>query len=241
MSDDKSAEDIFETMQEVTHTEESEIRIGSPEWNEYVMSLFSDEELDENKRPLVHGLRRLAQLLLGKIVFSGPTTVFPATSIDHPGRATVVYTVTFSNGVTYSEVADCYIDNTDDFVSVYPVATASTRAEARALRKALQIKSVAAEEVTSKDTIKLAKEKHQIVSASKPTTGEFSGEVLSDRQSDFIDTLCNRASVSRELLLKEIFNLDKKKTVSKQMASEVISLLNNYINKSEEIPESIKV
>ena len=126
----------------------------SPEWNDYVMSLFTEEELgdvDSGKpKPLVSGLRRVARMLLGKTTFSGPTQVFPATDESGPGRATVVYTVIFENGETYVEVADCWHGNTDDVVLVYPVASASTRAESRALRKALGLRTVAFEEITSK-------------------------------------------------------------------------------------------
>ena len=109
----------------------------SPEWNDYVMSLFADSELIEGN-PLVHGLRRVSELVIGRVMYSGPTQVFPATRDDHHGRATVVFTVEFENGMRFSEVADCWEGNTDDMFCAYAVATASTRAEGRALRKALK-------------------------------------------------------------------------------------------------------
>ena len=123
----------------------------SPEWNDYVMGLFTETEMVDGN-PLVHGLRRVSEMLLGQIVFSGPTQVFPVQRDDHHGRATVIFTVEFSNGIRYSEVADSWEGNTDDTFCAYAVAIASTRAEARALRKALKIRAVAAEELTKKDT-----------------------------------------------------------------------------------------
>jgi len=60
--------------------------------------------------------------------------------------------------VRYSEVADSWEGNTDDMFCAFAVAIASTRAEARALRKALKIKGVAAEELTKKDTAKIVRD-----------------------------------------------------------------------------------
>ena len=127
-----------------------------PQWNDYVMSMFTDKEM-YNGNPLVNGLRRVAEVVLGPIVYSGPTQVFPPQRDDHHGRATVVFTVEFQNGMRFSEVADCWEGNTDDMFCAYAIATASTRAEGRALRKALRIKAVAAEEMTKKDTAKIVR------------------------------------------------------------------------------------
>ena len=69
----------------------------SPEWSEYVLGLFEDKELIDGN-PLVAGLRRVAELVLGQIVYSGPSQVFPVTTDKGAGRATVVFTVEFENG-----------------------------------------------------------------------------------------------------------------------------------------------
>ena len=47
-----------------------------PKWNDYVMSMFTEKEM-YNGNPLVNGLRRVAEVVLGPIVYSGPTPVFP--------------------------------------------------------------------------------------------------------------------------------------------------------------------
>ena len=149
--------DTDTSVKDVISTEESAPAITDPEWNEYVMSMFTSKELYDGN-PLVNGLRRVAELVIGPIVYSGPTQVFPPQRDDHHGRATVVFTVEFENGMRYSEVADCWEGNTDDMFCAYAIATASTRAEGRALRKALRIRAVAAEEMTKKDTAKIVRE-----------------------------------------------------------------------------------
>ena len=46
-----------------------------PGWNDYVMSKFTEKELYDGN-PLVNGLRRVAELVIGPIVYSGPTQDF---------------------------------------------------------------------------------------------------------------------------------------------------------------------
>ena len=106
----------------------------SPEWNNYVLSLFADGELYEG-RPLCAGLRRVAELLLGRIVSSRPTQVFAPQGGDEIGRATVIWEIVFEDGSLFSDVADCWEGNTDDAFCVFNTATAATRAEGRALEK----------------------------------------------------------------------------------------------------------
>ena len=129
----------------------------SPEWHDYAMTLFQEDEL-VNGHPLVTGLRRVSELVLGPMKFSGPTWVKPTDRDDHHGRATVIFTIEFANGLKCSEVADSWEGNTDDMFCAFAVAIASTRAEARALRKVLKIKGVAAEELTKKDTAKIVRD-----------------------------------------------------------------------------------
>ena len=147
------------------------------------------EFLDGN--PICAGLRRVAEIFLGEILETGPVQVFPATDSDGPGRATVIYRVVFNwfnSGIhkTFSEVADVWHGNTDDLFCAHPVATASTRAEGRALRKALKLRVLAAEELAKKDIVEIVK---QAVSLGKDDTR------ISPQQIQFIDNKCNQLDI----------------------------------------------
>jgi hypothetical protein len=207
----------------------------SPEWHDYAMTLFTESEMVDS-HPLVAGLRRVAELVLGPIVFSGPTQVFPVQREDHHGRATVVFSVEFSNGMRYAEVADSWEGNTDDMFCAFAVAIASTRAEARALRKALKIKGVAAEELTKKDTAKIVRDISNTKNASE---GEYDDQSrMSDAQYNFIDVKCKQLNIDGEKLFAR-FSVDSGKKVSKKIASEIIDSLNDYQRDKSSIPQDI--
>jgi hypothetical protein len=208
----------------------------SSEWHDYAMSLFDESELVDG-HPLVAGLRRVSELVLGPIVFSGPTQVFPVQRDDHHGRATVVFTVEFANGMKYAEVADSWEGNTDDTFCAYAVAIASTRAEARALRKALKIKGVAAEELTKKDTAKIVR---QISSTNTNTDGDYDNQArMSDAQLNFIDVKCKQLNIDGTKLLKEEFSVSIDKKITKKVASDIIDKLNDYQRDKSNISESL--
>jgi len=240
-------QDLFEGVEELSTPSNTDTSVKnvvlndapdmlSSEWHDYAMSLFEEDEL-MNGHPLVTGLRRVSELVLGQIMYSGPTQVFPVTRDDHHGRATVVFTVRFANGSEYSEVADAWEGNTDDMFCAYAVAIASTRAEARALRKALKIKGVAAEELTKKDTAKIVRD---ISKQTNSTSGDYDDQGrMSDAQSNFIDIKCKQLNVDGGRLLKEVFNVDQNRKVSKKVASDIIDRLNEYQRDKGSIPESI--
>lgn len=208
----------------------------SKEWHDYAMTLFDVSELVDG-HPLVAGLRRVSELVLGRIVFSGPTQVFPVQRDDHHGRATVVFTIKFENGSTYSEVADSWEGNTDDMFCAYAVAIASTRAEARALRKALKIKGIAAEELTKKDTAKIVRE---ISNSTATSDGDFDNQSrMSDAQLNFIDIKCKQLNIDGAKLLKDEFNSTLDKKITKKIASDVIDKLNDFQRDKTAIPEGL--
>tara|TARA_R110000824_G_scaffold14985_3_gene63342 strand:- start:11205 stop:12128 length:924 start_codon:yes stop_codon:yes gene_type:complete len=221
--------------------EEDRPSMFSDEWNGFVMAHFkSNEMIDGN--PICAGLRRVAELLLGDIIESGPEQVFPATDGNGPGRATVVFKVMFNwmnEGTvrTFREVADVWHGNTDDLFCAHPVATASTRAEGRALRKALKLRCLAAEELAKKDIVNIVK---QAVAAA-PTSGDYeSDKRISGQQVQFIDNRCNQLDID----ILGFINIGENtyesiNNVTKDSAKKMIKVLNTYQN-GNSIPDKIK-
>lgn len=217
---------------------ESDPTIDDPEWSDFILSQLADEEQMDGK-PLVAGLRRLAEIHIGEIVFSGPTSV-ETLETEHPvGKCTVVYKVEFlvkrgQKTVTkvYSDVADVWHANTDDMFAVYASATASTRAEARALRKALKLRGAAAEEITKKDASKILHDE------APRSTSEDGDERIANDQINFIDVKCKK----EDLDVVAFINSGEKQypsiyKVPKDKAAGMIKRLNKIAN-GEFVPDN---
>jgi len=205
----------------------------SPEWNDYVLSLFSDDE-KFNGRPKAHGLRRVAQLLCGRIVSSIPAQVFPPT--EKFVAAATVWRVEFENGDVFGDVADCNVYNTDEAFVAYALATSATRAEARALRKALNLSTAAAEEMTEKDTTAIVR----AVEASKPSTGEIEDkDRMTDAQANLIRIKCKQIDVDPVKFFKDVMKVNPHGLITKKLCSASIDKLNGFQQNAETIPEAI--
>jgi len=205
-----------------------------PSWNDYVLGHFEENEMFDGM-PLCNGLRRVAELLIGRIVFSGPIQVFPPDTGNDIGRSTVIWKVEFVDGSAFCDVADSWEGNTDDTFCVYNTATAATRAEGRALRKALRLRVVAAEEVTKKDTAKIAKD----ISKKKglDVSGEYdSSGKMTDPQARFIDSKSKQLNIDAKKILKEVFHVKLISKTTKKQASDVIEKLNEYQQNKGSIP-----
>ena len=212
----QTPENVDTSVKDKIVSSEQGINPTSPEWNEHVLSLFDDRELYEG-RPLCAGLRRVAELLLGRIVSSRPTQVFAPTGGDEIGRATVVW-----------EIAFC----------VFNTATAATRAEGRALRKALRLKTVAAEEMTKKNTASIVRSISQTKQVA--TEGEYDdSQRMTDPQANFIDVKCKQLGLSVADFFKEVFDVNVKRKVDKGQASAAIQKLNDFQQDKSLIPDSI--
>ena len=201
--------------------DENTPNVTDPEWNDYVLSLFVNSEMYDG-RPLCAGLRRVAELLLGRIVSSRPTQVFPPSGGDEIGRATVIWESVFE----------------DDTFCVFNTATAATRAEGRALRKALRLKTVAAEEMTSKNTASIVKSISQTKRVE--TEGEYDDSYrMSDAQANFIDSKCKQLNLDVGQFFNEVFSINVKRKVDKRQASDAIKKLNDFQQDKSLIPDTI--
>lgn len=240
--DEVNLDEDFEEVENIVSQEEYDVVMDSEappynslEWSDYVMTKFDKSELIDGN-PICAGLRRVSEMMLGTVVESGPEQVFPSTDSNKPGRATVVYKVVFdwmNTGFfkTFREVADVWHGNTDDLFCAHPVATASTRAEGRALRKALKIRALAAEELAKKD----------IVSIVQATTADWNPEdTISNQQVTFVNNKCKQLDVD----VRKFVNMGSKKyesvsDVTKSTAQKMLRQLNDY-QQNGNIPEQIQ-
>ena len=208
----------------------------SPEWNDYVMQFFTPKELIDGN-PLTAGLRRVAEMLIGEIISSKPTNVDRIETGDPIGKTTVTYEVQFlvKKGdkeyiKTYADVSDVWAGNTDDLFAVHAPATASTKAEGRALRKALKLRVVAAEELCKKDVSQYL--------------GQQSGqhdERIKPEQIKYIDINCKKLDLdvlkfinSGEKVYNSIYE------VRRDVAAKMIDLINKIKRGDHEVNENIK-
>jgi len=230
---------------EETGKEEPEMTMpayGSKEWNDYIMEKFEQHELFDGN-PTCAGLRRVAEEVLGSIVSSRPTQVWPSTDANGPGRATVIFEIVINwmdSGElrSYAEVSDCWHGNTDDLFCAHPAATASTRAEGRALRKALKIRCLAAEELAKKDIVSIVR---QAVNTDQGLDGEWKeSDTISEPQTNFIDAKCKQLDID----VMKFINVGAEHygsigEVTKKTASKMLSTLNEYQTKKKPTPEKI--
>lgn len=152
----RSAEEIFssstpkvETTPEITSKPEQEVHTfngkdvkpSDKEWTDYILSLLDDKKEMENGNPRTDGLRRVTYLIFGD--FNNITTVVASPCLENNYRASVVSSISFhKSGKNVDGCADVYSGNTDVKFAKHALATAETRAEGRAFRKALFLTKV---------------------------------------------------------------------------------------------------
>lgn len=199
-------------------------------WTEYVMKHFKDDEIFDGY-PTVDGLRRVATKLLGPIISSVSRVVQAPTSANGM-HATVEHTVTFrwddnwslDDKRTFQDVADVCPMNTELPYVLHSAATAATKAEGRALRKALQLRRVlAAEEMM--DT---------------PKYNDDNKHLITDSQLCFIDKMCYDLKINAVSLLNS--GKEKYKSVRDvpyNKAVEICHYLNQVQIKTKTLPENL--
>ena len=125
-----------------------------------------------------------------------------------------------------SGAADVYWGNCDKVYRNHPVAVAETRAEGRALRRALKLRKVVAAEEITKET-----EDHP----DDNTTNK-----ISSNQINFIDVLAKRININiKELLLGLDIDPTNIYTISHENAVAIIRELSKRQQNIQEIPNSM--
>lgn len=205
----------------------------SSEWSDYVMSNFTSDELSDGA-PNVHGLRRVAQKLLGPIVSTKIIQFFPATDPSSYGRASCVYEIAIEwcDGLMriFQDVGGAYPGNTDQVYAKYPEAIAATRAEARCLRKALRIKGPSSEEVCVTPTTE------SIMVETNITTS------ISGAQISLIKTRCGEYKIDVDKFINHYLGVnDAIEKLSREQAQVLCQKINEFQTQRTDIVEEIKL
>jgi hypothetical protein len=205
------------------------------EWTDYVLGLLSDDEKIAGN-PTTDGLRRIFEVALNCTLVRAESSVEQAPALDNERRATVVHSLTYiinDGGVddgskfrTVSGAADVYWGNCDKIYRNHPVAVAETRAEGRALRRALKLRKVVAAEELSKEV------------ADHPDNN--SEQNISSNQINFIDVMAKRLNINVLSLVSQLgidaTNVDK---ISHDNAVLIIKELSKHQQDINSIPSDI--
>lgn len=214
-----------ESVNETVSTEiNKNITCNDIEWTDYVLGLLSDDEKISGN-PTTDGLRRIFEKALNCVVISADSVVVQSPSPENEKRATVVHNLTYVlNDVsedscvkyrTASGAADVYWGNCDKIYRNHPVAVAETRAEGRALRRALKLRKVVAAEELAKDI-----DDH-------PDHDNVTK--ITNNQLNFIDVLSKRLNINvAKLLSKLAIQHENVYNISHTDAVNIIKALTEY-------------
>jgi hypothetical protein len=193
-------------------------------WTDYVLSLLSDDEKISGN-PTTDGLRRIFEIALNCTITESNSEVAQTPDISNEKRATVVHSLTFilkgdeeqaaTKYRSVSGAADVYWGNCDKIYRNHPVAVAETRAEGRALRRALKLRKVVAAEELAKDI-----EDHP---------DHDTVTKITNNQLNFMDVLSKRLNINvNKLLDKLAISNDNIYNISYSDAVDIIKKLTEY-------------
>jgi hypothetical protein len=231
----KKKEDIVVENTEVVSNPKT-VTPNDLDWTDHVLALLSDDEKISGN-PTTDGLRRIFEIALNCRVLASVSEVVQTPEPNNEKRATVVHSITYIlnegardqpelNTVTINGAADVFWGNCDKVYRNYPVAVAETRAEGRALRRALKLRKVVAAEEIAKDI-----EDHP---------DQDSVTKITNNQINFIDVMAKRLNINVTKLLDEN-ELESKNiyVLSHEDAVKVIRMLSSYQQDMSSISDNI--
>jgi hypothetical protein len=205
------------------------------EWTDHVLSLLSDDEKIAGN-PTTDGLRRIFETALNCTVIESTSSVVQTPDINNEKRATVVHTLGYIlnssstdsgslNTKTVSGAADVYWGNCDKIFRNHPVAVAETRAEGRALRRALKLRKVVAAEEIAKDI-----EDHP---------DHDTVTKITNNQINFIDVLAKRLDVNVIKLIENLaLNSSNIYNIGHEDAVNIVQKLTTY-QQTNSVPQEL--
>ncbi len=199
-----------------------------PEWNSYVLSLFTNEEIF-NGSPTADGVRRLVELLIGHIISIGTDIVVAST--EYAATKTSVSIETDDGVVIFEGSADAHEQNTDGVFQKYLLAMAETRSFSRAMKKALRLKATCVEETSEEAKYNVPSyDSHRTDGPITVDQVRFIGIQCSDKKCNInVQNLVNKVT-------PDVHNIYE---LSHEQALEINSLLSKYQKDIDSIPDSI--
>lgn len=211
-------------------------KITDLEWTDHVLSLLSEDEKIMGN-PTTDGLRRVFEIAMNARIISSTSQILQSPSPENEKRATVCHSLTFRlnpgiadpeglNLLTVDGSADVYWGNCDKVFRNHPVAVAETRAEGRALRRALRLKKVVAAE-------ELAESIDDNVDGSTVSK-------ISSNQINFIDVIAKRLNINVTKLFNELdITYDSIYNIKHEDAVSSVQKLNHYQQNMSNIPDQL--
>lgn len=230
---DSTTESVNETV--TSEATNKPVTPNDLEWTDHVLGLLTDDEKIAGN-PTTDGLRRIFEVALNCTIVGAESSVIQSPSMENERRATVVHNLSYMiNGDdpqdfksirTVSGAADVYWGNCDKIYRNHPVAVAETRAEGRALRRALKLRKVVAAEELAKDIDTNHLEENNIGKINSTQINFF--EVFGKRLNINIHKLLQALAIDN----KNIYN------ISYDDAVKTITTLSGY-QQNNDIPQDI--
>lgn len=186
-------QDDFKDMIDQVVEDKEDVKVSNvlsftdPKWTEFIIENLSDDELSKGN-PTTPGIRRVAQDLFGDIITSDSHVI-----TDIREKATVKHTLVIQRyldgrEMTVSACVDVMYDKTPYPFKEHLVSTACTRAEGKALRRALKLNIQTAEELSNTD---------------EDNVPDIDMEsLINDQQILALKTMCRRLNVNMAKFIK---------------------------------------
>jgi|10_taG_2_1085330.scaffolds.fasta_scaffold00149_38 hypothetical protein len=167
------------------------------DWVEHILDQLADHELSYGS-PTTDGLRRVAEAVFGQILLSD-THILEVPAQALTGKCTAKHRLVFERNdgkgtLDVSACVDVVGSKLPSPFNQHIVATACTRAEGKALRRALKIRVQTAEE---------------IITTEDPDE-DVGGEPINDQQILAINQMCKRNNVNALAVIQETAKAAKK-------------------------------